>query len=158
MKVRFTLNSKLVEADEPPGLTLLEHLRNNGYYSVKHGCDHGECGACAVLVDGKAVNSCLVLLYALDGRTVETLEGIATDGAMHPVGMAFIEDGAIQCGYCTPGMIISVEALLREEGDADEKRIRDTLTGHLCRCTGYVKPVNAVKRFLAENAAERSDS
>jgi len=158
MKVRFTLNGKPVELDMAPGMTLLEYLRSNGIYSVKHGCDHGECGACAVLVDGKALNSCLVLPHTLEGRTVETLEGIATGNEMHHAGRVFIEDGAIQCGYCTPGMIISAEALRREGGDPGEADIRDALNGHLCRCTGYVKPVNAVKRFLAETKAERSGS
>lgn len=143
VKVTFRLNGKAVTADERPGRSLLGFLRGRGIFSVKHGCDHGECGACAVLIDGKAYNSCLVLLHTLEGREVETVEALEERGKLHPIQERFLAEGAVQCGICTPGMIISLEALFRENGAPDEAAVRDALTGNLCRCTGYVKPVNA---------------
>lgn len=139
MKVSFRLNGKSVKPEVLPGLTLLEFLRANGIFSVKHGCDHGECGACAVLMNGKTQNACLILMHTVDGKEVETLEGLSLQ-------QRFLEEGAIQCGYCTPGMILSAEALLRENRNPTEDEIRDALAGNLCRCTGYIKPVEAVKR------------
>ncbi len=152
MRVCFSLNGRPVDADTEPGRTLLEFLRARGIFSVKYGCDHGECGACTVLVDGKALNACLVLMHTLQDKRVETLEAFERLDGLAPVQEAFVEEGAIQCGYCTPGMILSVEALLRENPEPDEADIRDALTGNLCRCTGYVKPVEAVKRIAVRKA------
>lgn len=146
MKVQFTLNRKSVSTTVTPGETLLEYLRKNEIYSVKYGCDHGECGACTVLIDGIAYNACLMLIHTIDGRNIETIESLAIKDDLHSVQKAFIEHGAIQCGYCTPGMILSAEALLRENPDPTESEIRDTMAGNLCRCTGYVKPVEALKK------------
>lgn len=143
MKIRFQLNDKPVEVDVNPGMTLMDLLREQEYYSIKHGCDQGECGACTVLLDDKAVNSCLVLVHAVNGKTVETVEKFSDHEHLHPLQQKFIDAGAIQCGYCTPGMILSMEALYRENPNPTETDIRDVLAGNLCRCTGYVKPVQA---------------
>ncbi len=148
MKVSFELNGQPINADVHPGMTLLEFLRERGLYSVKRGCDHGECGACAVLVDDLAMNSCLLLVAALEGCTIETLEGLEGKGKVPALQEAFLEEGAVQCGYCTPGMLISLEALSRRTSKPDETQIRDALAGNLCRCTGYVKPVAAAQRVL----------
>ncbi len=148
--LKFSLNGRPVEADLPPGLTLLEYLRDRRLYSLKHGCDQGECGACAVLVDGRAHNACLLLMPMLAGRAVETLEGLTASGEALEVQERFITAGAIQCGYCTPGMIISLVALLREKQVPSVVEIRTVLAGNLCRCTGYVKPVDAARQLVGE--------
>ncbi|MEE9465685.1 MAG: (2Fe-2S)-binding protein [Candidatus Neomarinimicrobiota bacterium] len=150
MLITFQLNGHPVKADLPPGLTLLEYLRDHRQYSVKRGCDHGECGACSVLVDDRPHNACLLLVPMLEGRNVVTLEGLEADGQVHRIQERFISEGAIQCGYCTPGMIISLAALLRENPASAESEIRTVLAGNLCRCTGYVKPVAAINRLVSE--------
>jgi len=143
MKVQFELNGHLVEATHAPGTTLMEYLRGEELYSVKHGCDHGECGACAVLMDSISVNACLILMHTVSGRKIETLESFSTHEKLHPLQKSFLKEGAAQCGFCTPGMILSLEALDREGGKIEEAQVRDALNGNLCRCTGYVKPVKA---------------
>jgi len=148
MKTQFELNGRLVQAQRAPGTTLMEYLRAEALYSVKHGCDHGECGACAVLLDSKSVNACLILMHAVSGRKIETLESFSTHESLHPLQKVFLQEGAVQCGFCTPGMMLSLEALDREGGEIDEAKIRDALNGNLCRCTGYVKPVKAALRTL----------
>ncbi len=148
--LKFSLNGQPLEADLPPGLTLLEYLRERRLYSLKHGCDQGECGACAVLVDGRAHNACLLLMPMLAGRAVETLEGLTASGEALEAQERFITAGAIQCGYCTPGMIISLVALLREKQARSVMEIRSVLAGNLCRCTGYVKPVDAARSLMGE--------
>ena len=150
MLIRFRLNGRPLEADLPPGLTLLEYLRGRRLYSLKHGCDQGECGACAVLVDGRAFNACLLLLPMVEGRSVETLEGLEAAGEAGELQERFIAAGAIQCGYCTPGMIISLAALFREKQTPSEAEVRAVLAGNLCRCTGYVKPVDAARQLVEE--------
>lgn len=145
MKVQFTLNRKAVATTVVPGETLLEYLRKNEFFGVKYGCDHGECGACTVLIDGLSYNACLVLIHTLKDRQIETIESFTIKGELHRVQKSFIEHGAIQCGYCTPGMILSAESLLRVNPDPTENEIRDAMAGNLCRCTGYVKPVEALK-------------
>jgi len=150
MLITFELNGLPVKADLPPGLTLLEYLRDQRQYSVKRGCDHGECGACSVLVDNRPHNACLLLMPMLEGRNVVTLEGLKADGQARSIQDRFISEGAIQCGYCTPGMIISLAALLRENSAPAEPEIRTALAGNLCRCTGYVKPVEAIDRLTSE--------
>ena len=136
-----------VEAQE----TLLHVLRERAHLTgAKKGCDLGECGACTVIMDGRAVNSCCVFALEADGSTVETIEGIGTPGNLHPLQQAFIDAGAIQCGYCTPGMIMSAEALLRKNPDPSEDEIRLALSGNICRCSGYVQIVRAVKRAAKE--------
>jgi len=126
--------------------TLLDLLRGGGFWGVKHGCETGECGACAVLLDGVPVSSCIVLACRAEGRQVETVEGMGTPDALHPIQAAFVDTGAIQCGFCTPAMEICAKALLDAVPDPDEADVRDALAGCLCRCTGYVKPVEAVMR------------
>ncbi len=147
MSIRFRLNGKNVTVTPAfPGITLMEYLRKEGFYGVKYGCDRGECGSCATLVDGLAVNSCLLLLELLDGKNVETVESLSRYDKLHPVQEKFLDAGAIQCGYCTPGMVISLEALLRKVPKSGEAEVRDALSGNLCRCTGYVKPVEALSK------------
>lgn len=149
MTVEFSLNRKRVAVEiERPGTTLMDYLRGHGIYSVKYGSDRGEAGADTVLIDGQALNASLVLLFTLDGKQVETIESLDQAGGLDPIQAAFIAEGAIQCGYCTPGMILSLEALRREPARPTEADIRDALTGNLCRCTGYVKPVQAALKAL----------
>ena len=155
MTVGFILNGRQVTAEIHPGQTLLEYLRGVGIYSVKYGCDHGECGTCTVLVDGLAMNACLLLMPALENRQVETLEVLETDPALARLQQLFLDEGAIQCGYCTPGMLISLIALFRENPTPDEDTIREALTGNLCRCTGYVKPVRAAQELIQNMRAHR---
>jgi len=143
MKVQFELNGHLIETAHEPRITLMEYLRSEEIYSVKHGCDHGECGACTVLVDSKSMNACLILMHAVNGRKIETIESFSDHETMHPLQEEFLNEGAAQCGYCTPGMILSLEALDREGAKIDEPEVRDALNGNLCRCTGYAKPVKA---------------
>jgi aerobic-type carbon monoxide dehydrogenase small subunit (CoxS/CutS family) len=112
----------------------------------KHRCETGDCGACTVIMDGKPVNSCLVLAVQANGREVTTIEGLLTDGELHPIQKAFMEEGAVQCGFCTPGMILKAKALLDKNPHPTRQEIRRALTGNLCRCTGYFKIVNAVER------------
>ncbi|NQV50083.1 MAG: (2Fe-2S)-binding protein [Candidatus Marinimicrobia bacterium] len=148
MIVQFELNGKLVKTDVKPGKTLLEFLRDQQIHSVKHGCDHGECGACAVLLENRSVNACLILIHSVDGKKIETLENFSTHEHLHPLQESFLQAGAAQCGYCTPGMLLSLEALDREGHPVDEAELRDALNGNLCRCTGYVKPIEAAQKVF----------
>lgn len=146
-EVRFTLNGRPVIYEVEPRTTLLRALREYGVTSVKRGCEEGECGTCTVLLDDVPVKSCTVLALEVEGRTVLTVEGLVSkDGKLHPVQQAFIERGGIQCGFCTPGMVLTTYALLRENPDPSEDEIRRALAGNLCRCTGYVGIFRAVKR------------
>jgi len=127
-----------------PGDLLLDVLRREGYFGVKRGCESGECGACTVLVNGKPINSCLMFAAQAEGCEVLTIEGVEQSGKLDPLQEAFLEHGAVQCGFCTPGMILSAKALLAERPDPTEAEVRDALAGNFCRCTGYLKPVEAV--------------
>jgi carbon-monoxide dehydrogenase small subunit len=139
-----------------PGRSLLRVLRDDlGRTGTKEGCDDSECGACMVLVDGRPVNSCSYLALQAAGRQVTTVEGLAgVDGELHPLQRAFLEGGGIQCGFCTPGMLVSAAALLAAEPDPSEEAIRDALAGNLCRCTGYQPIIRAVQRAAAELRGE----
>ena len=128
----------------PAHRTLLEALRGLGHVDVKCGCEKGDCGACAVLIDGEAVDSCLTLAHSAAGRDITTLQGLGTPDNLHPLQKSFSELGAAQCGYCTPGMIIASESLLRKNPSPSEDELRAALSGNLCRCTGYVKIFEAV--------------
>ena len=146
MKIQFTLNNKVIKTEVQPGQTVLEYLRENKIYSVKYGCDNGECGSCTVLVNGKAQNSCLMLMHMVNNCNIETIESFSDHKNLHPLQKSFLDEGAVQCGYCSPGMILSAEALIRDKENPDENEIKHALAGNLCRCTGYVKPIKAVQK------------
>lgn len=143
MTTSFTLNGQPCQADTPPGATLMDFLRSHKLMGAKHGCETGECGACTVLVNDLAMNSCMLLVATLEGKRIETIESLGSHNQLHPLQQAFLDEGAVQCGYCTPAMILSLEALLRRTSDPNEEQVRNALAGTLCRCTGYVKPVKA---------------
>ncbi len=145
MRAAFNVNGKRVNVDVEPRLTLADCLRHHlGLTGTHVGCEHGVCGACNVIVDGQAVRSCLMLAVQADGADVQTVESLATAGALSPLQAAFRRHHALQCGFCTPGMLITAHALLVAEPDADKERIRDALAGNLCRCTGYIGIIEAV--------------
>ena len=144
--VRVTINGRLYEEDVEPRLLLSHFLRENiGLTGTHVGCVIGECGACSVLLDGKVVKSCLHFAVQADGREVTTIEGLAKDGQLNPVQEAFVKNYAFQCGYCTPGMVITSHALLQRNPNPSDEEIRKALAGNLCMCTGYVQIVDAVK-------------
>jgi aerobic-type carbon monoxide dehydrogenase small subunit (CoxS/CutS family) len=151
--LELTINNERRVVSASPGDTLLEVLRREGYVGVKKGCGSGDCGACTVLLDGRAVNACLVLAATAEKRTILTIEGLANGGALHPIQEAFLDEGAVQCGYCTPGMVLSAYDLLSRNLAPSEGEIREAISGNLCRCTGYVKQVRAIHA-----AAERMRS
>jgi len=127
-------------------LTLLDVIRDKiGLTGTKRGCDLGECGACTVLIDGKPYNACLITPMDVQGKEIVTIEGLAQDGKLHPIQEAFIEQGAIQCGFCTPGMVLGAKALLDEDPFPSEEKIKEALSGNLCRCTGYTSIVRAIQ-------------
>lgn len=141
-----TINGAKERLKVPPNMTLLQMLREElALTGTKNGCEAGECGACTVLVDGKPVNSCMMLAVEVDGRKVTTVEGLGADGELSALQEAFVEHNAVQCGFCTPGMLISSHALLNRNPDPTEEEIREALVGNLCRCTGYVRIVEAVQ-------------
>jgi aerobic-type carbon monoxide dehydrogenase small subunit (CoxS/CutS family) len=142
--VLVTLNGQRRHLAVEARTTLMQALRDAGCQSVKHGCETGECGACAVLVDGRPLNSCITLALQAQGRRVTTVEGLGTPDALHPLQQAFVDTGAVQCGYCTPAMELCAKALLDATPAPSETEVREALAGCLCRCTGYVKPVQAV--------------
>ena len=156
--VSATINGEPVQFRCEPRQSLLECLRDIlGLTGAKEGCNDGNCGACSVLLDGSLVNSCLVLGVEIEGHQVTTVEGLASWRGLHPLQQAFIAADALQCGYCTPGMLIAARALLDREPDPSEERIRTWLAGNLCRCTGYDKIIRAVRAAaatLAEQAQE----
>ena len=154
MNLEFVLNGsrRIVEAD--PGESLMDLLRRLGLKSVKNGCDDGYCGACAVLLDGRAVNACLIFAARAAGCRVDTVEGLTREGALHPLQQAVLDLGAAQCGFCTPGIVMTALDLLMHHPRPDEREVREALAGNYCRCTGYVKPVEAI---LAAAAQMRED-
>ena len=144
--VALRVNGEEHELALEPNVTLQEVLREHlGLTGAKKGCDSGECGACTVLMDGMAVNSCLVLAVRAEGKEITTIEGLARDGDLHPLQRAFHELGAIQCGYCSPGMILSAKALLDRNPSPSQREIQEAISGNLCRCTGYVKIIEAIE-------------
>ena len=151
--VACTLNGQPTEFLVAPYQSLLETLREvMGLTGTKEGCNDGNCGACTVSLDGRIVDSCLVLGVEVDGKQVDTIEGMASAEGLHPLQQAFLEEAALQCGICTPGFLVAAKALLEREPEADEHRIRLWLAGNLCRCTGYDKIVRAVERAAKEIA------
>lgn len=145
-EILMTVNGERVSLFTSPGRTLLDVLRNDlGLTGAKDSCGgEGECGACTVLLDGFPVNSCLVLIGQANGRSVVTIEGLSREGIPHPLQKAFVDVGAVQCGFCTPGAILASKALLDRNPDPDDETIREALSGNLCRCTGYSKMISAV--------------
>jgi aerobic-type carbon monoxide dehydrogenase small subunit (CoxS/CutS family) len=155
MRVSFELNGEPVAVDVEPRTHLADCLREALRLTGTHlGCEHGVCGACTVIIDGAAVRSCLVLAVQAEGSSVVTVEGLSTDDALTPLQTAFRKHHALQCGFCTPGMLTTAHALLTAEPDADADRIREVLSGNLCRCTGYIGIIEAV---LEARAAYRKD-
>ena len=151
----LTVNGEPRLATVPANRTLLDTLRDLGCTEVKCGCEKGDCGACAVLIDGRAVDSCLTLAWQVEGREVTTVVGLGGVGNPHPLQTAFVESGAVQCGYCAPGMIIAAKALLDEHPDPSDEEIRAGLGGNLCRCTGYTRIFEAVRNAAAALRGER---
>ena len=144
-RIRLKLNGRTVEADAEPRMLLTDFLRHNLAMTGTHvGCEHGVCGACTVIVDGDAVRSCLMLAVQAEGANVVTVEGLSHDEGLTPLQTSFRKHHALQCGFCTPGMITTAHVLLSEEPDCDADRVREVLSGNICRCTGYIGIVDAV--------------
>jgi carbon-monoxide dehydrogenase small subunit len=151
MKLELTLNGRPASADVRAHESLLTALREEfDLAGSKNACEQGECGSCSVLLDGELVCACLVLAAAADGREIRTVEGLAADGGMHPVQRAYVEAGAVQCGFCTPGLIVATDALLRLNPEPSDAEIREALAGNICRCTGYGRIVAAVHTAARE--------
>lgn len=145
IRVKLNVNGKEYEVEVKPHWTLLQVIRDQlGLTGTKYGCGTGECGSCTVIIDGKPMTSCLVLAASAEGRKIVTIEGISNGDRLHPLQEAFIEEGAIQCGYCTPGMILTAKAFLERNPNPTEEDVRRAIDGNLCRCTGYVKIIKAI--------------
>lgn len=155
IRVTTTVNGEAYTRDVPVNMTLVEFIREELHLNgTKEGCDEGECGACTILFDGRPFNSCLVLAAEANGHEITTIEGLSHDGRLHPIQEAFVEVGAVQCGYCTPGMILSAKAVLDEFPNPTEEQIRTGIEGNICRCTGYNRIVAAIQlaaKKLASN-------
>jgi carbon-monoxide dehydrogenase small subunit len=157
--IRMTLNGEEVDVSFAPYKTLLEVLREDlGHTGTKHGCELGECGACAVVLDGKPVLSCLVLALECDQANVLTVEGLGTDGKLHPLQDAFADLGAAQCGYCTPAILVTAKALLDRNPHPNRDQIREALSGILCRCTGYLQIFEAVEAAMIKIAEQKQSA
>jgi aerobic carbon-monoxide dehydrogenase small subunit len=144
--IQMTINDRAYEVAVEPNKTLADLIRYDlGLTGTKKGCDTGDCGACTVILNGDPVNSCLVLAVQADNAVIETIEGLSTDNGLHPLQQAFVEKGAIQCGFCTPGMILSAKNLLDKNRAPTEEEIREGISGNLCRCTGYQKIFEAIE-------------
>lgn len=149
--MKLKVNGREYNIEIEPNRTLLDVLRyETGLTGAKEGCGTGNCGSCIVLVDGKAINSCIVLAVEMEGKEIISIEGLSQSGQLHTLQQAFIDEGAVQCGFCTPGMIMSAKALLDSNPNPDEPQIREAIAGNLCRCTGYDKIVRAIMRAAGE--------
>lgn len=155
MKLTVTINGSSETQDIRPGELLVQYLRRTGRYSVKRGCEDGNCGTCVVEMDGQAVNSCLMLAAQAEGKEIWTCEGIGNPRAPHPVQQAFVDQAAVQCGFCTPGLIMSTKVLLDHNPRPTDTEIKRALDGNLCRCTGYVKIMDAVHSVIEQTEATR---
>jgi carbon-monoxide dehydrogenase small subunit len=154
VQVAFNLNGAAVEWNVEVDELLLDALRRHGWFGVKRGCDSGDCGTCTVLLDGHPVNSCQVLAAQVGGCDLLTIEGVAQGDVLDPLQEAFLDHGGVQCGFCTPGMILIAKWLLNENPNPSEKEVREALRGNLCRCTGYKKIVESVLAVAASRRAE----
>lgn len=155
MWIRFEVNGTKVELEVEPRVSLADCLRDTLRLTGTHlGCEHGVCGACTVIVDGAAVRACLMLAVQAHGEHIVTVEGLSNDDALSPLQASFRKHHALQCGFCTPGMITTAHALLTEEPDADAERVREVLSGNICRCTGYIPIIKAVLEARAHYAGE----
>jgi len=153
-RISVTINGEVEQVDVPSNMTLLQMLRDKlALTGTKNGCNAGECGACTVLLNGEAVNSCMLLAVECDGAQIVTVEGLIQDGVLDPVQQTIIDHGGVQCGFCTPGILISSRALLDRNPDPTDDDIREALVGNLCRCTGYLRIVDAVKDAAARQHA-----
>lgn len=156
--IKFKLNGEDVEAYVQDNITMVDFLRKEMHLTgTKRGCEEGECGACTILLDGGAVASCLMLAVEADGHEILTIEGLQKDGVLHPLQREFVDKWALQCGFCTPGMIMSALSLLKENPHPTEQEIRDGIAGNLCRCTGYskiVEAIDAAAKIMAKEVAE----
>jgi len=151
ISITLNVNDNEYKVEVAPYHSLCDVLRDKlGFTEVKNSCNQGECGACTVLVDGKPVSSCLMLAAQAEGRKIVTIRGLSTDGELHPLQQKFIEYGAVQCGYCTPGMILAAKALLDENPHPSEDEVRIAISGNICRCTGYQQIVEAIMATAAE--------
>jgi aerobic-type carbon monoxide dehydrogenase small subunit (CoxS/CutS family) len=158
INISLTVNGEATEVAFAPYKTLLEVLREDlNLCGTKHGCELGECGACAVLVDGQPQLSCLVLAIECEGRSIETVEGLGRGAALHPLQSAFADLGAAQCGYCTPGILMTAKALLEKEKNPSRERIKEAISGNLCRCTGYQQIFEAIEEAARVLGAEKMD-
>lgn len=146
--ISISINNEKIHTEVPISQTLLDFLRSNGIMSVKRGCESGECGACAVLVDDKPIASCITLTLQADGKEIKTIEALSTREDLSGLQKRFIEVGAIQCGYCTPALILLADHYLSNADSPSETELRDAISGVLCRCTGYVKPMEAIKQEI----------
>ncbi len=151
IEIKFTLNKKHVSAKIESNIRLIDLLRDQfNLTGTKEGCGVGECGACTVLINGRAVNSCLVIAAQADGSDIVTIEGISNGDVLNPLQKNFLSHGAVQCGFCTPGMVLSASALLDQKPNPNEEEIKDAIAGNLCRCTGYKQIIDAVKETAKE--------
>ena len=151
--ISFTLNDRAYQLEVPPNRTLLDLIREDlGFTGTKRGCEIGECGACTVLLDGIAVNSCLVLAPQAHGKTIITVEGLMENGKLHPLQEAFLDNDAVHCGFCSPGMLMSALALFNANPHPSEEEIKIAISGNLCRCTGYWPIINAMKQYRDTHA------
>ena len=154
MKIRVAINGDVFSPEVGAGETLAELLRRLGLKSVKQACETGSCGACTVLMDGRPVASCIMLAAQADGTSVKTVEGLASGGSLHPVQEAFVRSGAPQCGFCTPGMIMTAVAFLQSNPNPTREDVREAISGNLCRCSGYVKVIDAIMDAAERRRAE----
>ena len=150
--IHLTVNNKPYELSVESNQVLLELLRVElGLTGTKGGCYHGDCGSCTVIMDGRPVNSCLVLAVQANGREILTVEGLESGGELHPIQKTFLEKGAVQCGFCTPGMLLSAKSLIDQNPSPSKAEIKSAISGNLCRCTGYVKPLQALEKLIKKS-------
>lgn len=147
--ISLTVNEKLYEISVDENLRLIDLLRDQlGFHGTKEGCGEGECGACTVIMDGETVNSCLVMAFQANGSHIITIDGMEKNGKLHPIQQAYIDAGAVQCGFCIPGMVLSTKALLDKNSHPNRDEIREGISGNLCRCTGYNKMLDATEMAI----------